>query len=314
MSSVRSFAGVSLESLKGNPGRRRRERFMHLLFFGAAGLSVLVSVAIIFSLFGGALDFLTKVRPSTLWSRGWFPRRDLFDIKTIVVGTLIISIIAMAVAVPLGLGAAVYLSEYARPRARRFLKPVVETLASVPSVVMAFFALKVISPDLVQNFFGDSVPVFNLMAAGLGVGLLVTPLVASVSEDAMHAVPLSLREAAFGIGARQRTTSVRVVVPAAVSGITASILLGLSRAIGETMIVAIVAGGTGGSLFNANPLKGGQTMTGAITSLAVGSDQVRGAGPAYPSLFFVGMLLFLLTLVLNIASERFVRRVRRNYR
>jgi phosphate transport system permease protein len=165
----------------------------------------------------------------------------------------------------------------------------------------------------VQRLFGSDVPLFNLMTAGLAVGLLVTPLVASVAEDAMHAVPHALREAAYGLGARRRASSVRVVVPAAVSGITASLILGASRAIGETMIVALVAGGTGGSLFNMNPLRGGQTMTAAITSLATGSDQVRGSGPAYPSLFFVGLLLFLITLGLNLLSERFVRRVRRRY-
>ncbi len=189
-------------------------------------------------------------------------------------------------------------------------KPILETLASVPSVVMGFFALTIISPDLVQRLFGSEVPLFNLLAAGIGVGLLVTPLVASVAEDSMHAVPDALREASYGLGARRRATSIRVVVPAAVSGIAASILLGVSRAIGETMIVAIVAGGTGGSLFNLNPLKGGQTMTAAITALATGSDSIRGAGPAYPSLFFVGLLLFLMTLGLNVMSERFVRRVR----
>ena len=228
-------------------------------------------------------------------------------------GTVIVATIAMFVAAPLGLGAAMYLSEYAKPRARRFLKPVIETLASVPSVVLGFFALRIISPDIVQKLFGSSVPIFNLMSAGLAVGLLVTPLVASVAEDSMHAVPTVLREASYGLGARRRATSVHVVAPAAVSGITAALLLGISRAIGETMIVAIAAGGTGGSLFNLNPLKGGQTMTAAITSLATGSDQVRSTGPAYPSLFFVGLLLFVFTLGLNLISERFVRRVRKRF-
>ena len=286
---------------------------MRGLFFSAAFLAIVISVAIFVSLAGGAIDFLSKVELDKLWSRGWFPRRNLFDIKTIFVGTLLISAIAMLVAAPIGLGAALYLSEYASRRSRRFLKPILETLASVPSVVMAFFALRFISPEVIQRFFGTDVPIFNVAAAGLAVGLLVTPLVASVAEDAMHAVPGSLREASVGLGARRRTTSIRVVMPAAVSGITAALILGLSRAIGETMIVAIVAGGTGGSLFSVDPLKGGQTMTAAITSLATGSDQVRGAGPAYPSLFFVGLLLFLLTLALNLGAERFVRRVRRQY-
>jgi phosphate transport system permease protein len=304
---------ITAEVLRGNPARLRRERTMRNIFFSAALLSVLISIAIVLSLLGGTVDFLRKVDLSTLWSDGWFPRNNLFDVKTIVAGTLIVAVIAMFVAAPLGLGSALYLSEYAKPRARRYLKPILETLASVPSVVMGFFALEIISPDIVQKFFGSQVPLFNLLAAGIAVGLLVTPLVASVAEDAMHAVPDALREAAVGLGARRRSTSIRIVVPAAVSGITAAIILGISRAIGETMIVSIVAGGTGGSLFNLNPLKGGQTMTAAITSLATGSDQVRGAGPAYPSLFFVGLLLFLMTLGLNLLSERFVRRVRRQF-
>jgi phosphate transport system permease protein len=304
---------VTLDALRGDVRRLRRERVMRGLFFATAALSVVITVAIILSLAGGAADFLSKVQLSTLWSDGWFPRRNMFDIKTIVAGTIIVAAIAMVVAAPLGLGAAMYLSEYAKPRARRFLKPVLETLASVPSVVLGFFALRIISPDIVQKLFGSSVPIFNLMSAGLAVGLLVTPLVASVAEDSMHAVPAVLREASYGLGARRRATSVHVVAPAAVSGITAALLLGISRAIGETMIVAIAAGGTGGSLFNLNPLKGGQTMTAAITSLATGSDQVRSTGPAYPSLFFVGLLLFVFTLGLNLISERFVRRVRKRF-
>jgi phosphate transport system permease protein len=304
---------VTLDALRGDVRRLRRERVMRGLFFATAALSVVITVAIILSLAGGAADFLSKVQLSTLWSDGWFPRRNMFDIKTIVAGTIIVATIAMFVAAPLGLGAAMYLSEYAKPRARRFLKPVLETLASVPSVVLGFFALRIISPDIVQKLFGSSVPIFNLMSAGLAVGLLVTPLVASVAEDSMHAVPAVLREASYGLGARRRATSVHVVAPAAVSGITAALLLGISRAIGETMIVAIAAGGTGGSLFNLNPLKGGQTMTAAITSLATGSDQVRSSGPAYPSLFFVGLLLFVFTLGLNLISERFVRRVRKRF-
>jgi phosphate transport system permease protein len=304
---------ITAKTLRGDPARLRRERRMRGIFFGAAFLSVVISVAIVLSLAGGTIDFLRKVDLSTLWSEGWFPRSNLFDVKTIFVGTLVVAGIAIVVAAPLGLGAALYLSEYASPRSRRFLKPILETLASVPSVVMGFFALAIISPDIVQRLFGSQVPVFNLMSAGLAVGLLITPLVASVAEDGMHAVPHALREAAVGLGSRRRTTSIRVVVPAAVSGITAALILGISRAIGETMIVAIVAGGTGGSLFNLNPLKGGQTMTAAITALATGSDQIRGSGPAYPSLFFVGLLLFLLTLGLNLLSERFVRRVRRQY-
>jgi phosphate transport system permease protein len=227
-------------------------------------------------------------------------------------GTVLISLIAMVVATPLGLGAALYLSEFATPRARRILKPILEVLAGIPSVVMAYFAISVISPDVVQRVF-SSAGIFSMLAAGIGVGLLVTPIVASVAEDALHAVPQSLREAAYGLGSRKRTASVRVVFPAAVSGIVAAVILGLSRAIGETLVVTIAAGATGGSVFTLNPLDRGQTMTAAMATLATGSDQVRGASTAFPSLFFVGTLLFFLTLSLNVLSERFVRRVRRRY-
>ncbi|HEX7195997.1 MAG TPA: phosphate ABC transporter permease subunit PstC [Candidatus Limnocylindria bacterium] len=293
-------------------GRRRtRERLVRAFFLSAAALSIVVSVAIVFALLGNALYFLINVDKSSLVTDGWFPRRAMYDIATIVAGTLVISGVAMLVATPLGLGAGIYLSEYATPRVRKLLKPALEILASIPSVVLGFFALTWISPNLVQPLTGA--PLSNMAAAGLAVGILITPLVASISEDAMHAVPSYLREAAYGLGARKRTTSLRVVVPAAVSGIVAALLLGVSRAIGETMIVAIAAGGTGGSLFELNPFEPGQTMTAAMTALAIGSDQVRGAALTFESLFFVGMLLFLITLALNLVSDAFVRRVRRQY-
>jgi len=225
---------------------------------------------------------------------------------------MIIAAVAMAVATPLGLGAAMYLAEYASPRARRVLKPIIEMLASIPSVVLGYFALTVINPELVQRLFSGA-GTFNLLGAGLAVGILTVPLVATVAEDAMYAVPNALREAAYGIGARRRTVTTRVVVPAAVSGIVASLILGFSRAVGETMIVAVAAGATGGALRTFNPLDRGQTMTGAISSLAIGSDQVQGSGFAFASLYFVGLLLFAITFVLNVLSERFVRRVRKSY-
>jgi phosphate transport system permease protein len=301
-----------LADLAGEPRRRRKERLMRQAFLSAATVSLLISALIVLSLIGRAIGFLTQVDLTKLWSIGWFPRRGFFDIKTIVVGTLLIAAIAMIVAAPIGLGAAIYLSEYATPRARRVFKPILETLAGIPSVVMGFFALTFISPQLVQRISSQA-GLFNLACAGIGVGILVIPLVASVAEDAMYAVPLSIKEAAYGLGAKKMTTSIRVVVPAAVSGIVAALILGISRAIGETMVVAIAAGGTGGSLFNTNIFRGGQTMTGAMTALATGSDQVRGASGAYPSLFFVGFLLFLMTFFLNVVSQRFVRRVRKRY-
>jgi len=297
--------------LRVAPRRRRREGMVRIAFAAAAGLTVVVSAAIVLSLVGNAISFIASVDLAALWSDGWFPRRGLYDIKTIVAGTLIIAGIAMLVAAPLGIATALYLSEYAGRRTRSLLKPVLELLAAIPSVVLGFFALTWISPNLIQAF--TDAPLFSMASAGIAVGILVTPLVSSVAEDAMHAVPDYLREASYGLGARRRTTSIRVVVPAAVSGIVAALLLGVSRAIGETMIVAIAAGATGGSLFGLNPLEPGQTMTAAMTALAIGSDQVRGAELTFESLFFVGLLLFLMTLALNLASEAFVRRVRRQY-
>ncbi len=305
-------ATLGLRDLRGSTSRRRKEGAIRAIFLTAAGVSVVISALIITSLVGEALKFLSQVDPGSLWQRGWFPRRGLFDIKTIVVGTLLVSAIAMVVAAPLGLGAAIYLSEYASPRLRRVLKPILEILAGIPSVVLGFFALTFISPAIVQKLTSGAT-LFNMTAAGIGVGILVTPLVASIAEDAMHAVPRSMREAAYGLGSKRMTTSLRIVFPAAVSGIVAALILGISRAIGETMVVAIAAGGTGGSLFTTNVFGPGQTMTAAMTALASGSDQVSGNTAAFNSLFFVGLLLFFMTLSLNLVSDRFVRRVRKRY-
>ena len=285
---------------------------MERVFFTAALVSIGISVAIVLSLAGRALAFVTNVDPGVLWADGWFPRSGQYDIRTIIAGTLVISGIGMLVATPLGLGAAVYLSEYARPKVRRLIKPILELLAGIPSVVIGFFALVFISPDLVQRIF-PSAGIFNMLAAGIGVGILVIPLVASISEDALRAVPTSLREASVGLGARKRMTTMRVVLPAAISGIVASLIVGVSRAIGETMVVAMVAGASGGSLLELDPLEPGQTMTAAMTALAIGSDQVKGAEHTFESLFFVGLLLFFATLLLNVVGERFVRRVRQRY-
>lgn len=304
--------GLPGDFLAGNPARHRREKMVHAIFKSAAILAVLIGAAIVLSLVGRAFTFITNVELSSLWSSGWFPRRGLYDIRTIVVGTLLIAGIGMVVATPLGLGAAIYLSEYARPPVRRAIKPILEILAGVPSVVIGFFALTFISPEIVQRLFPGS-SFFNMMAAGIGVGILVTPLVASISEDAMRSVPTALREASYGLGARKRATTMKVILPAAVSGIVASLIVGVSRAIGETMVVAIAAGASGGSALTFDPTQPGQTMTAAMTALAIGSDQVKGAENTFESLFFVGLLLFLLTLLLNIVSERFVRRVRQRY-
>lgn len=306
--------GLSISQLQGNPRRRRKESVIHGLLGSAAALSLIVSLSIVVALIGQAVAFLSNVELGALWAEGWRPRSGEFDILTIFIGTIEVSVIAMCIATPLGLGSAMYLSEYASPRARRRLKPILETLAGVPSVVLGYFALVVINPVIVQNLFGVT-STFTIMAAGIGVGILTIPLVASVAEDAMYAVPGALREAAYGIGARRRTVTTKVVFPAAVSGIVAALILGFSRALGETLVVAIAAGATGGASRHLNPLEPGQTMTGAIASLAIGSDQVKSVAGLNPfdALYFVGLLLFAMTLGLNLLSERFVRRVRKDY-
>ncbi|MGH2427325.1 MAG: phosphate ABC transporter permease subunit PstC [Candidatus Limnocylindria bacterium] len=304
---------LTIADMRGSAPRRRRELAVRLAFLAAASLSILISLLIILSLIGEAWNFISQVNLALLFERGWFPRRALYSVHTIVSGTLVVAGIGMLVATPLGLGAAVYLSEYASPRVRRVVKPILEILAGIPSVVLGYFALQVISPTVVDRVCPGTTDAFNMAAAGIGVGILITPLVASVAEDAMYAVPRSLREASYGLGARKRTTSVRIVVPAAISGIVAALILGLSRGIGETMVVSIAAGAQGGSLFNLNPCQPGQTMTAAMTALATGSDQVRGASLAFPSLFFIGLLLFLFTLALNLIADQFVRRVRVRY-
>jgi phosphate transport system permease protein len=306
-------APIGQVDLRGSSARRGRELLIHALFMAAAAVAIVISVLIVLSLVGEATSFFIQVDKGSLFEDAFFPRRDIFGMPTLIAGTLIVSLIGMAVAAPLGLGAAIYLSEYASPRARRTLKPILEVLAGIPSVVLGFFALTALSPTVVDLVCPGRTPLSNYAAAGLGVGILITPLVASVAEDAMHAVPLSLREASYGLGARKRTTSLRIVFPAAVSGIVAALILGLSRAVGETMIVAVASGAAGGADLSLNPCGPGQVMTAAMTTLAIGSDRPRGDDLAYPSLFFIGLLLFALTLMLNIVGEWFVRRVRRAY-
>src|SRR5919108_3226162 len=209
-------------SLRGDPARRRHEARVRRVLAAAAAVSIAISIAIVIALVGQAVRFLAQVDLSALWTDGWFPRRGRFDILTIFAGSVLVAGVAMLVATPLGLGTAMYLSEYARPRVRRALKPTLEMLASIPSVVLGFFALSVLQPAIVQDLFG-STSAFSLMAAGIGVGILTIPLVGSVAEDALRAVPRSLREAGYGIGARRRTVTVRIVFPAAISGIVAAL-------------------------------------------------------------------------------------------
>ena len=309
---VHSGTPLSVSDLRGDPRRLRTESAMKGLLFAAAATSIVVSALIVGSLAKEAWTFVSQVEWATLWVDGWFPRRGLYDIKTIFVGSLLVTGVAMLVAVPLGLGAAIYLSEYARPAVRKVLKPALEILAGIPSVVLGYFALTWIAPELVGRLQEEATSA-SLAAAGVGVGILTIPLIASVSEDAMRSVPGALREASSGLGARKITTTTRVVVPAAVSGLAAAFIIAVSRAIGETMVVFIAGGGTGGALFTTDPFDKGTTMTAAIASQAAGTDQVVGEALTFQSLFFVAALLFTITLVLNIVAGRFVRAVRQSY-
>lgn len=303
---------TSTVDLSGNKRRLRKEAGVRAVFFAAAVFSIVISALIVFSLVREAWTFISTVEWKTVWGEGWFPRRGQYDLKTLLVGSLIVTGSGMILAVPVGLGTAVYLSEYAPARVRRILKPVLETIAAVPSVVIGYFVLTFLSPDVIQ-WLREATPQQTLFAAGLGVGILLIPLIASVTEDALRAVPNTLREASYGMGAKKVTTVVKVVLPAALSGVVASLILAVSRALGETMIVTIAGGRSGGGLFSLDPLQGGLTMTAAMASVATGTDQVVGEGLTFPSLFFVGLVLFVVTFALNLLADRFVRRFRQTY-
>jgi phosphate transport system permease protein len=302
----------SAADLRLDQARSREDRRAARLMFSAGLASVIVSVLIIWNIFSEAWTFISddEFQWGILTARGWFPRRGEFDLSTLFVGTVWITGIAMVVAGPVGLGVAFYLSEYASPRVRGFVKPLIEILAGIPSVVIGLFAISFISPQVLSRIFGD-IGLFSLLAAGIGVGVLTVPIVASISEDAMRAVPSELREASFGLGGRKVTTALRVVFPAALSGISAALIVGISRAVGETMVVFIAAGGNG--IFNTDPTEPGQTITAAMASLGAGTDQVAGSGLAFQSLYFLGAVLFVMTLLLNVLSDLVVRRFRQVY-
>lgn len=310
-------SGLTLADLAGSKQRNRIESLVKAGVGSAASLSIVISVAILAVLVIRSAGFLTQVEWSSLVSSlGWFPRSNRYDLVTLLLGSLWVTGIALAVATPVGVGAAVYLSEYASKRVRRWLKPSVEILAGLPSVVVAFFILQVIYPTALEGVLDSK---YTLFAAGIGVGILTIPIVASVTEDALSAVPNSLREASVGLGARKAVTTVRVVLPAAVSGITAALIVGASRALGETMLVTLVAGGANGSArtFGPGSAGGGVTMTSAMANLAAGSDSVAVSSGVtlnpVNSLYVVGLVLFMFTLGLNLIGDRLVRRFRQSY-
>lgn len=292
---------------------RHGERVVVACLFLCAAVSVVTTIAIVLSLVPPTLEFLGKVSlREFLTGTRWSPlfAHPRFGVLPLVTGTLVTTVCALAVCVPIGLGSAIYLSEYARPRTRRFLKPALELLAGIPTVVYGYFALEVISP-LVQRLwpFGDPPGAFNALSAGLVMGLMIIPTVGSLSEDAMTAVPRGLREGAYALGSTRREVATRVVVPAALSGIAASFVLAISRAVGETMIVLIAAGGQPNLAFN--PGEAMQTMTAFIGAAGMGDQPTGSIG--YKTIFAVGALLFLATFVMNVASVRVVRRFREIY-
>lgn len=305
---------LTLTDLRGSSKQRNRERLMRLLFQGAAIATIVISLLIVFVLFRGAINFLQLIGwdLGSLSDNGWFPRRQRFDLRTIVWASVVMGAVAMLVAVPLGLGVAVYLSEYASPRARRVIKPIVEVLAGVPSVIVGYFVIRFIAPEIVGPIFNPESQ-FNMLAAGLGIGVLVIPIMASVSEDALASVPQSLREASYGLGARKINTVLRIVLPAAISGLVAAFIIAVSRAIGETMVAVMAGGFDGSGQFDGwGPTAKGLTMTSAMTNAVGGTDSDIG-GASFEVLYFVGALLFTITLVLNLVGNRMVIRIREQY-
>jgi phosphate transport system permease protein len=239
----------------------------------------------------------------------WQPQIGEFGIWPLVSATLITTLVAIAIALPLGLFVAIYLSEYASPRVRGFLKPTLEVLAGIPTVVYGYFALTFMTP-LLRAFFGvEVVGIYNMASAGLVMGILILPLISSMSEDALHAVPRDLREAAYGLGATRLETAVKIVLPAAISGIAAAFIIGISRAIGETMIVAIASGA--GPNFTFNPFNAAETMTGHIVRISGGDLSYDSID--YNSIFAIALMLFFMTLALNIYSQRIVKKFREVY-
>jgi phosphate transport system permease protein len=289
------------------------ERAIEGVLFLCALLSVAVTAGILVALLGPTIEFFGEVDLGEfLTSSEWSPlfSDPSFGVRPLVVGTLVTTFWALVVCIPFGLGAAIWLSEYARPRSRAFLKPTLEVLAGIPTVVYGFFALTFVTP-LLQDIwlFGDEPQIFNALSAGLVMGIMILPTVASLSEDAMSAVPAGLREGALALGGSRMQVATRVVVPAALSGIVASFVLAISRAVGETMIVLIAAGNMpSNSLI---PTEAHQTMTGFIGAAGIGDQPTGSIG--YKTIFAVGTTLFIATFLMNLFSIRLVRRYREVY-
>jgi phosphate transport system permease protein len=298
------------ERLAKKFSRNLKERAIEALLFFAASVSVLTTVGIVYVLVKESVVFFTQV---PLWDfltdTQWTPLFDdaHFGIMVLLSGTITSSAVALLVAVPLGTTIAIYLSEFATPRAREIAKPVLELLSGVPTIVYGYFALLFVTPILQKVI--PSLPGFNLLSAGIVMGIMIVPLVASISEDAMRAVPMSLREGSFAMGATRLQTAINVVVPAAISGIAAAYILGISRAVGETMILAVAAGMQPNLTFN--PLEPAATITAFIVQVALGDLPHGSVG--YQTIFAAGLTLFLLTLVFNLIGLWMRKRFRQAY-
>ncbi|MFZ5922754.1 MAG: phosphate ABC transporter permease subunit PstC [Chloroflexota bacterium] len=307
---------ITLNYPESKKGLKRRTRWgetviQGLLFFSGF-FSIFTTIGIVYELGKEALLFFREPAVN-IWAfltgTEWQPHIEKFGILPLFTSTLVTSFIAMLIAIPLGLGVAIYLSEYASSKLRNSLKPILEVLAGIPTIVYGYFALTFMTPLLRAVFGRDVVDIYNMASAGLVMGILILPLIASMTEDALSAVPRSLREAAYGLGGTKLEVALKVVVPAAISGISAAIIVGISRAIGETMIVAVAAGA--GPNFTLNPFKGAETMTGHIVRVSGGDLSYDSID--YNSIFAIGLMLFFITLSLNIISQRIVRRFREVY-
>ena len=307
-----SGPGEVHEALRKQPFKHGGEFLIMGTLLLCAAVSLITTALIIFVLFSESATFFREVSFREFFlDTEWQPLFDpvSFGIWELVAGTVNVVFWALALALPIGLATAIYLSEYAAPRTRRFLKPMLESLAGVPTVVYAYFAVNVITLSVLRPIFGDGLPIFNSLSASIMLAVMVLPTIASISEDAMASVPRDLREAAYALGATRLEVAIRVVVPAALSGIMAAVLLAVARAVGETLIVAIAAGSTPQLTFS--PLESIQTMTGYMLQVGLG-DTARGT-INYQSIFAVGAMLFLITLLFNIASHMLVSRFREEY-
>jgi phosphate transport system permease protein len=292
-------------------GRRRwGEEVIRALLFLAAAISVLTTVGILVALLTESIPFFREVGTKFFTESEWSPlfADPQFGIWPLLNGTFLITGIAILVAVPIGLGSAVYLSEYASPRVRKTVKPILEVLVGVPTVVFGYFALAFVTPEILQAL-GIQVGIYNALSAGLVMGIMIVPTIASISEDAMRAVPQGLREGAYGMGATKRQVATKVVFPAAISGIVAACVLGVSRGVGETMIVLLAAGLDPN--LGINPVDGYATITTFMGAAADGDNPAGSIG--YESIFACGLTLFFLTLLMNMIAIRFVRRYREVY-